>query len=168
MATERTLSWAGREGGEMGRTPPPPDTQRHLQARGVESGAGTRHTDTTTQVWGDPVEGSLSKVPPVDPSGPSSVPALLGRLVMPPARHVRTYTRAGTKGPRETYIIPYPGPFFVPVVAVTAIVTVRVREPSHKGTVLEKPRLGILNKPKTGVIIINNFPAPQNQGIGQR
>ena len=120
------------------------------------------------QARGDPVEGGLSKVPPVDPSGPSSVPALLSCTIMPPARHVGTQTRAGTEGPYKSRVVPYPGPLFISVVAVTAIVTVRVREPSHKGTVLEKPRLGILNKPKTGVIIINNFPAPQNQGIGQR
>ena len=143
-------------------------TDRDVRKANTTTLLSTCKTYAVAQTRGDPVEGGLSKVPPVDPSGPSSVPALLGRLVMPPARHVRTYTRAGTKGPRETYIIPYPGPFFVPVVAVTTIVTVRVREPSHKGTVLEKPRLGILNKPKTGVIIINNFPAPQNQGIGQR
>ena len=114
------------------------------------------------------MEGGLGKVPPVEPSGPSSVPALLGRLIMPPARHVRTHTRTGTQNTYETYIIPYPGLFFVSEVAVRTIVTVRVREPSHKGTVLEKPRLGILNKPKTGVIIIYYFPAPQNQGVGQR
>ena len=163
MATERTfvLGRAGRR--EDGTDPPPPDTRRNLQARGVESGSGTYATDTTTQTRGDPVEGGLTKKPPVNPSGPSSVPALLGRLVMPPARHVRTYTRAGTQRPQETCVVPYPGPFFVPVVAVTTIVTVRVREPSHKGTVLEKPRLGILYKPKTGVEVVNNFPAPQHQ-----
>jgi len=114
------------------------------------------------------VEGCLGKVPPVDPSGPSSVPALLGRLVMPPARHTGTQTRSGTEGSQKTYVVPYPGPLFISVIAIRTVVTVRVREPSHKGTVLEKPRLGILNKPKTGVIIVYNFPAPQNQGIGQR
>ena len=108
------------------------------------------------------MEGCLGKVPPVDPSGPSSVPALLGRLVMPPARHTGTQTRSGTEGPQKTYVVPYPGPLFISVVAVRAVVTVRVREPSHKGTVLEKPRLGILDKPNPGVIIINDFPAPQN------
>ena len=117
------------------------------------------------------MEGCLGKVPPVETSGPSPVPALLGRLVMPPARHVRTYTRAGTQKTYKTYVVPYPGPLFISVIAIRAVVAVRVGEPSHKGTVLEKPRLGILNKPKTGVIVIiviYNFPAPQNQGIGQR
>ena len=114
------------------------------------------------------MEGCLGKVPPVDPPGPSSVPALLGRLVMPPARHTGTATRAGTQKTYETCVVPYPGPFFISVIAVTTIVAVRVGEPSHEGTVLEKPRLGILDKPKTGVIIIYYSPAPQNQGVGQR
>ena len=168
MATERTfvLGRAGRR--EDGTDPPPPDTRRNLQARGVKSGSGTYATDTTTQTRGDPVEGGLSKLSPVDPSGPSSVPALLGRLVMPPARRTGTQTRSGTKGSQKTYVVPYPGPFFISVIAVTTIVAVRVGEPSHKGTVLEKPRLGILDKPKKGVIIVYNFPAPQNQGVGQR
>ena len=166
MATDQTVKKGG-EGGRMGRRedgtdPPPPDTQRNLQARGVESGSGTYATDTTTQTRGDPVEGGLGKVPPVDPSGPSSVPALLGRLVMPPARHTGTQTRSGTEGSQKTYVVPYPGPLFISVIAIRAVVAVRVGEPSHKGTVLEKPLLGILNKPKTGVVIINDFPAPQN------
>ena len=114
------------------------------------------------------MEGGLSEVGPVEPPVPGPSPALLSGTIMPPARHVGTYTRAGTEGSYESCVVPYPGPFFISVIAVTTIVTICVREPSHKGTVLEKPRLGILYKPKTGVMIINNFPAPQNQGIGQR
>ena len=118
-----------------------------LRQRDLE---GTCDTYAVAQTRGYPVEGGLSEVGPVEPPVPGPVPALLSGTIMPPGRHVRTYTRAGTKGPRETYIIPYPGPFFVPVVAVTTIVTVRVREPSHKGTVLEKPLWGFSINQKRG------------------
>ena len=113
------------------------------------------------------MEGGLSEMGPVEPPIPGPVPALLSCTIMPPARHVGTQTRAGTEGSYEGRVVPYPGPL-ISVIAVRTIVTVRIREPSHKGTVLQKPCLGILNKPKTGGMIIYNFPAPQNQGIGQR
>ena len=123
---------------------------------------GRRYTYIMAQARGDPVEGGLSEMGPVEPPIPGPVPALLSCTIMPPARHVGTYTRAGTEGSYESGVVPYPGPLFISVVAVRAVVTVRIREPSQKGTVLEKPRLGILNKPNPGVIIVNDFPAPQN------
>ena len=123
---------------------------------------GRRYTYIMAQARGDPVEGGLSEMGPVEPPIPGPVPALLSCTIMPPARHVGTQTRAETQRTHEGCVVPYPSPFFISVVAVTTVITVRIREPSHKGTVLEKPRLGILNKPNPGVIIINDFPAPQN------
>ena len=113
------------------------------------------------------MEGNLSKVVPIHPLGPP-VPALLSGIPMMSTLHARTPTRTRTQKTYKVHIVPKPGFLFIPVVAITTIVTVRIREPSHEGTILEKPRLGIFNKPNPGVIIINNFPAPQNQGIGQR
>ncbi len=123
---------------------------------------GTCDTYTVAQARGDPVEGGLSEMGPVEPPIPGPVPALLSCTIMPPARHVGTQTRAETQRPHESCVVPYPNPFFISVVAIRTVITVRFREPSHKGTVLEKPRLGILNKPSAGVIIVNDFPAPQN------
>ena len=138
-------------------------TDKHVR-KSAKTGTllSTCKTYAVAQTLGDAVEGNLTKMAPVEPPVPGPVPALLSCTIMPPARHVGTQTRAGTQKTYESCIVPYPGPFFVPVVAVTTVITVRVKKPSHKGTVLENPRLGILNKPNTGVKIINDFPAPQN------
>ncbi len=103
----------------------------------------------------------LSEMGPVHPFAPS-VPALLCGIFMTPTHHVGTQTWARTQGSYKIHIIPKPSLFLVPVVAITTIVDVRKWKAAHEGTVLEKPRLGILNKPNPRVIIINNFPAPQN------
>ena len=122
---------------------------------------GRRYTYIMAQVRGDPVEGGLSEMGPVHPIGPP-VPALLSGIPMRSTLHARTPTRARTQTSYKVYIIPKPGFLFIPVVAITATVDIRVGKASHEGTILQKPRLGILNKPNAGVIIINDFPAPQN------
>jgi hypothetical protein len=78
------------------------------------------------------------------------------------AIHVRTGTSALTLVAFETYIIPQPGFLTIPPIAIATIIDIGVGKPYHKITVLQHTCLRVLEKPNSGVIIINNLLATEH------
>ena len=73
------------------------------------------------------------------------------------AFHVRAGIFALTSVALKLYIIPQPSSFTIPPIAVTAIIDIGKGKADHKITILQHTRLRVLDKPNSGVVVINDL-----------
>ena len=75
------------------------------------------------------------------------------------AFHVRAGIFALTSVAFKLYISPQASSFTIPPDAVTAIVNIGKRKADHKITILQHTRLRVLDKPNSGIVVINDLLA---------